>query len=230
MSFIDYRSWIKYVEKLLFRDGIKDKEIFDLACGTGECLKIWQEQGYQVKGLDSSPGMLDIARKKLGDKGDLMLADMRDFILKEKTPVITCLYDSLNYLLAEDELLSCFRSVYAALKDSGIFIFDMNTIHCLKNQWDSQTITRENGHIYSIWKNTYDSQKDISTLYITLFIDADGHYQRAEEVHRERGYPIETIRRLLEQAGFAKIEIFPHLTFLPVLETTLRIMVKARRR
>ncbi len=229
MSFIDYPAWIKYVEKLLFRDGIREKKIFDLACGSGECLKIWQDKGYEIMGLDNSPGMLEMARKKLNDNVELILADMRDFSLAEKVPIITCLYDSLNYLLTEEELLACFRAVFNALKEKGIFIFDMNTLYCLKHQWGNQTVTRENGHVYSIWKNTYDEKKDISTLFITLFIDKGDNYFKTEEIHQERGYPIETVRTLLEQAGFSKIEVFPHMTFLPLLDTTLRIMIKARR-
>lgn len=229
MSFINYRSWLKYVEKLLFRDRIRSKDIFDLACGTGECMKIWLELGYKVRGLDRSPGMLEMARKKIGDHGELIQADMRDFTLTSRAPIIACLYDSLNYLLVEDELVSCFRSVYNALTDGGVFIFDMNTIFCLKSQWDNQTIVRENGHIYSIWKNTWDEIKSVSTLHVTLFVRANGTYSKSEEVHQERGYPVEVIKGLLEQTGFVGIDVFQHMTFLPVMETTSRIMVKARR-
>jgi len=229
MSFIDYKTWIHYIEKLLFRDNIRDKEIFDLACGTGECLRIWAEKGFLVKGLDASPGMLNVAREKLKDQAGLSLGDMRNFRLAENVPIITCLYDSLNYLLTEDELSSCFRSVYGALKPAGIFVFDMNTIFCLESQWDNQTIVRENSHVYSIWRNTWDESKSISTLRVTLFVKQSEGYAKNEEVHQERGYAVEAIRGLLEKAGFAGIEMFQHMTFLPVMETTSRIMVKARR-
>ncbi len=229
MSFIDYPAWIKYIEKVIFKENVKDRMVFDLACGTGTCLKIWLEKGYEVKGLDSSPGMLEIANQKLNGKGELILADMRNFTLAESVPIVTCLYDSLNNLLIEEELLSCFRSVFNAMSHKGLFLFDMNTIHCLKDQWDNQTITRENGHLYSVWKNSYDNVKNISTLYITLFINRGDAYHKVEEVHRERGYHLETIRDFLKQVGFSNIEIFQHLTFLPVLDTTSRIIFKARR-
>ncbi len=229
MSFIDYKGWIKYIEKILFRDNVRERLILDLACGTGTCLKIWLDKGYEVIGLDASPGMLEQARQKLNGRGELILADMRNFIIEKKVPIVTCLYDSLNYLLTEEDLLSCFRSVFEALKTNGIFIFDMNTLYCLKEHWDNQTITREEDEIYSIWKNEWDEVRKISTLHITLFIDKGNGYIKQSEIHQERGYPVETIRSLLEQAGFQNIEIFSHLTFLPVLETTSRIMIKARR-
>jgi len=60
--------------------------ILELACGTGRALLPLARQGYQVTGVDISPNMLAIARRKietdgLADKVTLVKQDMRRLAL-----------------------------------------------------------------------------------------------------------------------------------------------------
>jgi len=53
-------------------DGMK---VLDVGCGTGVHLRLYQESGCDVYGVDTSPSMLDIGRKRLGEGVDLRFAD-----------------------------------------------------------------------------------------------------------------------------------------------------------
>jgi ubiquinone/menaquinone biosynthesis C-methylase UbiE len=232
MKDVDYKSWVKYIEDIFKLYGKNPKKIIDLACGTGTPSIILADKGYEVTGIDNSPYMLEIAKRKAGERENLkfLLADMRDFkIDAEPFDAAICLFDSINNFLEEEELLSVFQSVKRNLKGEGLFLFDMNTIYCLRFYWGDRSRVKEDGNIVSIWRTCFISDKNISELHITLFIpDREGRYKRIDEIHRERGYTLETIGNLLKKSGFRKVDFFEHLSFKFPTKTTLRVMVAAR--
>ena len=230
MSFVNYPGWVDYIEKIIKLNGIKESLIFNLACGTGVCLELWADRGYEVIGLDKSLNMLEVCKEKLLSKNSSLLVngDMRNFKLGKKMPIITCLYDSLNYLLTEAELLRCFRRVYDALADDGIFIFDMNTIHSLRDEWGNNKFQRRDKGLFSIWSNQFNPNNNISSLSITLHVRRNGEDIVLREFHQERGYPLSVIEELLNAAGF-NCRLYRHLTFTPAFENDLRIMGVARK-
>ncbi len=231
MSFVNYPGWVSYIETILLTNNVEAKQILDMACGTGTCLKLWLEKGYQVIGLDRSFTMLEICKKKISHYNNnlgLINCDMRNVSLKSPVPIITCLYDSLNYLLSEGDLLSCFHNVYNNLTPQGIFIFDMNTIHSLCDEWGNNTFHRKDKNIFSTWQNIYDRKTNISTLKLTLKIKENTKAVMLRECHKERAYPLTVIRNLLDNAGFS-FSLYRHLTFRPADENDLRIMGVARK-
>lgn len=235
MSFINYPSWISYIETIIALNNVKEKILLDLACGTGVCLELWLQKGYEVVGLDGSLPMLRICKEKLSkfylaenNNSLLINANMHNFVLARKIPIITCLYDSLNYLLSEADILRCFEKVYEILSDHGIFIFDINTIHSLRDEWGNQIYYRQDGDILSTWANTFNPLTNISSLKLTLNIRRDGNITTLREFHQERAYPLATIDNLLSQAGF-KGSLYRHLTFNRAQESDLRIMGVVRK-
>ena len=54
------------------RAGMKALEV---GCGTGTNLSLYENAGCDVFGIDLSPAMLEVARRKLGERADLRLAD-----------------------------------------------------------------------------------------------------------------------------------------------------------
>jgi SAM-dependent methyltransferase len=116
--------------------------IVDVACGTGVAAAKFAQAGYRVTGVDRSPQMLAQARKRVAEARlqgiTFVEADMRDFALDEPADLITCMYDSLNYLPEEADLAAAFRCATAALRDGGLHIFDMNTIFGLAERWGSR--------------------------------------------------------------------------------------------
>lgn len=232
MSFINYPSWIAYIENILSLHSIKQRTLLDIACGTGVCLEHWIRRGYEVIGLDRSREMLQVARERFHrqnrDDIELIQADMRTFILPHQVPIVTCLYDSVNYLLTEADVRSCFERVYSVLDSGGIFIFDMNTVHCLRDEWGNTTFYRQDENINSVWQNSFDASTGISTLHITLKIHEDGTIRTVKEHHQERGYLLSAIGALLREAGFT-FSMYRHLTFNPAWEDDLRIMGVAKK-
>lgn len=125
--------------------------------------------------------------------------------------------------------MSCFKSVYDVLDDDGIFIFDMNTIRCLHDEWGNQVFHRQDENIYSTWMNTIDTRISISSLKLTLAVKKDGKETIIQEFHQERAYSLSTIRELLANAGF-HCSLYRHMTFTPAQERDVRVMGVAKKK
>lgn len=78
------KAYDRYVEpsiSVLRKIGMKmypPKEgmfVLDVGCGTGTNLMLYHEAGCKTSGIDLSPSMVEVAKKKLGDKAEIRLGD-----------------------------------------------------------------------------------------------------------------------------------------------------------
>ena len=124
MSQLNYDLWVEFVEPYLK----KDDSILDLACGTATFITMLKLKGYDVCGLDLSQTILEIASEKMKINHldfPLYNMDMKDFKLNKKFDVITCFFDSINFLASLDDVKKMFNTVLNHLKPNGYFIFDI---------------------------------------------------------------------------------------------------------
>lgn len=151
--------------------------------------------------------------------------------MEEPADAAICLFDSVNYLTVETELLDCFACVREALRPGGMFLFDLNTIHALSSNWGNSTKVRQDGEVHSIWRSSYQPCDRTARIELTVF-QPDGHggYRKLREVHLERAYETSEIKDCLQQAGFGEVEIYRHGTSESPNADTGRVMVKALKR
>ncbi|MFC4120673.1 class I SAM-dependent methyltransferase [Nonomuraea zeae] len=57
---------------------VSGRRILDAGCGSGPLSEALRDRGAVVSGIDNSAGMLELARRRLGEGADLRLADLRD--------------------------------------------------------------------------------------------------------------------------------------------------------
>ncbi|KPJ53191.1 hypothetical protein AMJ39_05540 [candidate division TA06 bacterium DG_24] len=230
MMEIDYSEWVKYVLQLARSFKVVPNRILDLACGTGTCALLFADSGYDVVGLDMSKAMLDVARAKAA-KAELdplfVEGDMRDYEVDPPVDLVTCLYDSLNYLMEDVEIEQCLECTYHALGERGLFVFDINTEFGLATLLGETTQVRENRKVYSIWRNRYDHGREIATLDLSLFVPDGRLYRKIDEVHCERPLSPRAIARLLKRIGFSKVATYRHMTFRAADRRTGRAMMAA---
>ncbi len=231
MQEVDYQEWTDYIMHLLDRAGVaKGSSLLDMACGTGTSAIFFARGGYKVSGMDLSPGMLEAAEAK-AKKTNLNIryfpGDIRKFSVKKKTKAVTCLFDSMNYLLNEKDFQSACKCAHKALSQPGAFIFDLNTIFALTRYWDRKLEVKEAGGVVSIWRNNYDLVNRYANLSLTLFTPQGKGYRRIDEFHREKAFALDEVGKMLETAGFGKIEVFRHLTTEPPQPNTIRVTLIA---
>jgi SAM-dependent methyltransferase len=236
MDNIPYEEWCTYLCGLLREYGISDGLVAELGCGTGTMTELLAEAGYDMIGIDNSADMLDVAREKLyeldfeGEPPILYLEqDMRAFELFGTVRALVSVCDSMNYLLTEEDLLKVFRLANNYLDREGLFIFDMKTAYFYENIMGNRTITDVREDCAMIWDNTYEPQTAVNRYQLTLFSQTeDGLYERAEELHQQRAYTVETIKALIEQAGLTFVAAYDAFTHNPPTPTSERIYFIAR--
>ena len=147
--------------------------------------------------------------------------DMREFELYGTVSAVVSICDSMNYMTSDEDLLSVFRLVNNYLDKDGVFIFDMNTEYKYKELMGDATIAENREDVSFIWENLYDEKKRLNEYCLTLFAkaetedeDEDGPalYEKYEEVHLQRAYPLAEVKRLLAEAGMNFVAAYDVLT------------------
>lgn len=212
MDNVPYEEWAEFIVSRFAENGIDDGLVLDLGCGTGVLTRLLADKGYDMIGVDGSFDMLEAARQHESDILYLC-QDMREFELYGTVQAVVSVCDSLNYITEPQELLTVFRLVNNYLERGGLFIFDLNTPYKYRELLGDSTFAEERDDKAFIWDNCFDEDSGINEYALTLFTeDADGRYTRNTELHYERCYGIEEIRKLLEEAGMEFVGAFADYT------------------
>jgi len=223
---------ITYLGRLLERHPAPGQTMLDLACGTGTVAISQAQAGWRVYGIDGSAEMLAQARAKADSTGATVLwsqQDMRHFHLPQRISLATCLYDSINYMLTNDDLLAVFRRVFSVLAPGGLFLFDMNTAWALATVWDDVTYFTDSNDLAMVMQSKFDDRRQRANVLVTCFERVGELYRKIVEQHTEQAYPLEQVATLLMDAGFKVEAYYDCFTFGPPDEETLRIMWVARK-
>ncbi len=106
--------------------------VLELGCGTGRVLLPMARAGIDIVGLDLSPYMLDVCRKKVAREPDavqdrirLIQGDMRSFDLEGPFALITIPFRGFQHLLEVEDQIACLNTVRQHLAPRGVFILDV---------------------------------------------------------------------------------------------------------
>jgi SAM-dependent methyltransferase len=103
---------------------VQGKRVLDAGCGSGSLTQWLLDRGAEVIGLDASPHMMAQARKRVQDKADLRLHDLRDplnFIGDNSLDLVASSL-VMHYI---DEVEPVFREFHRVLKPGGLFVFSI---------------------------------------------------------------------------------------------------------
>jgi ubiquinone/menaquinone biosynthesis C-methylase UbiE len=226
-----FECWKENHERLVDRYGIKFKVAADVACGTGNAARYLAGTCNRVYGVDVSPEMLEVAGEKVSAPNVVLLeGSFTGFELPEEVDLLTCNFDSLNYLLREEEVARALSRFGRFVRSGGYCIFDMNTTRELEVEWGtSVSLHRVSGAI-CVWEFDWDPEMRTSTLMMTNFFKlGNGLFRMSEEVHRERSYETDIILGLLNDAGFSRADAFDARDLTGVNEQTRRVQFIARK-
>ena len=106
--------------------------VVELGVGTGRIAIPIARAGIDVIGIDSSEGMLAVARKGAADAGvsdklDLRAGDLRRPPVDGPIPLVICPFRSLLHLHDDDERRRTLTAVRELLAPDGRFVFDVFT-------------------------------------------------------------------------------------------------------
>jgi SAM-dependent methyltransferase len=125
----DYRGETAFVTRVLRAEGAPGPRLLEVGCGTGAHARWLVEQGWQVVGLDRSPGMLARARARLDQLAPppavaFELGDARDFALGRTFDAAVSLFHVMSYQAGPGDLAAALGSIRRHLRPGGLFLFD----------------------------------------------------------------------------------------------------------
>ncbi len=175
------------VLNILRRRGISSGLVIDLGCGGGLWARRLVDAGYGVLGIDVSPHMIAMARRRVPE-ATFRTASFLDGNLPPCS-AITALGECFNYLFdvrnRRSSLRRLFRQAYRALQPSGLFVFVV------------AEPGRAEGPDRRFWEGrdwaclveyNHDRRRDRLTRRITTFRKVGRQYRRAEETHVQQLY------------------------------------------
>lgn len=177
-------------------------KIIDLCCGTGQLAEALVARGYRVTGLDGSEEMLRFARKN-APAAKFILDDARSFKVPDVYHAVVSTFDSLNHIITLEELTAVFRNVHAALREDGLFLFDLNMEEGFKIvRHDSYGIV-EDDHVCVV-QSDYCPEEHTAKFEVTIFYLQEG-WQRSDLTLVQKCYSETEVHSALTAAGFEDI-------------------------
>jgi SAM-dependent methyltransferase len=196
-----YDEWLGDLEGWARESGLRGRRLLDVACGTGNSFVPMLERGYRVVGCDLSPAMLARARSKTGAGARLAVADMRSLPWRGGFDLVTCIDDSINYMLTVDDLVAALRSIAGALAPGGLAVFDANSLAAYRTGFSSEATVEAGGSRFR-WRGEGDGQLapgGLAAASVELLVPDASALPIGR--HVQRHHPIETLRAACAVAG-----------------------------
>ena len=169
--------------------------VLELGVGTGRIAVPIAQAGVRIVGVDSSEGMLAVAREQAARAGielDLRFGDLRDPPVDEEFALVVIPFRTLLHMQTDADRRAALDAVHSRLRQGGRFVFDVFTpgaddIADTHGRW----LEREPG----IFERA-DWDEEARTL--TLRVSSDD----AEAELSLAWLPVEQWEALLAEAGF----------------------------
>jgi SAM-dependent methyltransferase len=198
--------------------------VLELGCGTGRVAIPIAKAGVEVVGLDSSPAMLEVARRKLrnlrGRRASLTLvqADMRDFALEQRFNLAIIPFRGFLALLTVEDQIKALLNVRRHLAAGGRLVFNVFVpdLNMLVQEGDvpyhlRDVIVPETGVRLVLWhQSSYDNYNQIlNARVIVEELDEEGAVRRRLYRDFQMRYAHRwEIHHLLRWCGYEVLDLY----------------------
>ena len=233
MEDVDYESWADYIDEIIQEHYPEAEKILELACGTGSVAISLDELGYySVTASDLSPEMIDVARNKaLKAHADIRFTTL-DFLnidIDEQFDVIFSVFDSVNYLKSDIEVLRMLEQCEQVLKPGGLLIFDFSTPQNSLEAVDY--LNNEEAEIKDLRffrTSEYDPHQKIHTN--TFEIERLSHDKKHvidqfKEIHQQQIYTLDEMLLILKQSPYHIVAKYSDFDLIDADENSARITI-----
>jgi SAM-dependent methyltransferase len=215
-----YAQEARFVADAIAREGqTAPWKLLDLACGTGLHAFEFASMGHTVTGVDYSEDLLAVARESNLARGldvRFLNQDMRSLDV-EGGPfdVITCLFDSIGYLLTDDGVVEGLGQARANLGDRGILAVEFLHAAAMLEHASPVRVRRwptpAGGTLLRVSEIELDPAAETMNVAYELFdINPDGAVsEHWSEAQQNRFFSVEEMRSLLERAGLVAERFVP---------------------
>jgi SAM-dependent methyltransferase len=175
----------------------------DLGCGGGILSRALINASYKVHGVDISPAMVAIARKRVPsarfEVGSILSAELSECV------AVAAIGECLNYLFDPGHSMSAIvevlRRIHEVLKPGGILLFDVAEPGRAREGSPRRSFV--DGPNWAVLvESEEDKDSQILTRRMTTFRQVGKMYRRGHETHRLRLIPRDKLKATLRAMGF----------------------------
>ncbi len=212
MVHVDYGRWFAICHELsaLLPPGFTH---LDAACGTGALLERTRNAGWISFGFDLSPAMLRNAATRTA--APLFVGNL-EAIPVRAVDFITCLFDSMNFLLSTEAVRRALQAMAAALKPGGLLYFDMVTELLMAEVFGNQSWVEPVGDFMLTWESRWFPESASCLTRLTR----DGAVVFECE---EKAYATNVILELARQSGLEPLAVLDARSWREPTRDTTRI-------
>lgn len=213
-----YRAEAEMVSEMLIRYGVPaGGTLLEIACGTGAHAAVFEEKGWRVTALDSSPDMIRCAQDKAAQRNAVaafFTADMRRLpdapeLAGTQFDAVVCLFDSIGYALTNEGVSATFTGVANYLKTGGIFCLEFWHAAPMLRSYSPVRVRRwklPDAEIIRISETSLDVPNQTAEIaFDVIELGADGRYERFRETQKNRWFLVREMEMFLADAGFTAV-------------------------
>ena len=207
----DYAAETGFVHDRLRALKAPGSRLLELGCGTGRHALALAGLGWEVTGVDLSPGMIVQARRRAGTgrkKPVFQVGDMGTVRCGRTFDAVISLFHVMGYQTTNDGLAASLRTAAVHLPPGGVFFFDFwfgpavltdrPSTRIKRFEDDRIAVTRISEPVMEVARNLVNVGFDV------LVEDKRTHkVHRIVETHRVRYFFLPELEQALATAGFA---------------------------
>ncbi len=194
--------------------GRPPSSVLDLACGPGYHARALARRGMRVVGVDLYGEMLELAKQRSEAEGvqvDWQVADMRDFELDAPVDMAVCMFDGIDALVEDDDVIQHLRTVGRALVDGGLYLIDCtHPRDCSYEDYGSYHYggERDGTKVDVVWSTNgpaIDPRTGVAEVEIELRVQRNGTREVIRDSARERCFTAPEITLFARLSGVFQV-------------------------
>ncbi len=187
--------------------------VLDVACGPGYHAREFARRGVRAVGLDLRPEMVQFARDKDAFENlalDWLVADMRDFQLDSPVDVAITMFDGIDALTLNADIVQHFQAVARNLVPGGLYFIDLtHPRDCTHADYGTFHYRgeRDGTTVEILWGTndpTFDFLTGIAEVAVEMRVAANGQEVIIHDSAKERMLLPQEITLLAELSGGLK--------------------------
>lgn len=190
--------------------GRQPQSLLDLACGPGYHARTFARRGRRAVGLDLREEMIDYARDlaaKDGVEVEWLAEDMRHVRLDNPVDIAINVFDGIDCLLTNSDLIAHFRTIAANLTPNGLYFIELthprDCFYAYDRDWRYKG-ERDGVKVEIVWAVNHPQMDPIHHTYhteIEMHIDDNGSQFVIPDASDERLLSAQEITLLAELSG-----------------------------
>ncbi|GAB2579632.1 class I SAM-dependent methyltransferase [Streptomyces capparidis] len=204
-----------------------EARVLDLCCGPGVFTVPLARRGFAVTGVDRSPAMLERARALSAGAGApvrYVRADVLEYAEPGAFDVVLNMFTSFGYFEDPADNARVLRTMYTCLAPGGSVLLDLAGKEQLARRVTPPKVVRRGADLLVQTDTVLDDWARLRSDWVLV---------RGERVTRAAlvwfVYSAVELRRMVEEAGFGRVEVFGGFDGRPYDENAERLVLRAVR-